>query len=122
MRFCSTLVSGFVFTLEALANHVVHSHGTHARSCSPAGPSQCVVSCSCLLLKGDPDTLTAMQAGGCYVPLDPSAPPERLAFMLKDSGARVLLTHNGLDAKVPESATPEVRTPKSHAQAHASLL
>ena len=74
-----------------------------------------------------------MQAGGCYVPLDPSAPPERLAFMLKDSGARVLLTHNGLDAKVPESATPEVCTqplledtrlvtPRSHAPPHADLL
>ena len=54
--------------------------------------------------------LAVLKAGGCYVPLDPSAPPERLAFMLQDSGARVLLTHNGLDAKVPESATPEVST------------
>lgn len=57
------------------------------------------------------NNLDLMQAGGCYVPLDPSSPPERLAFMLKDSGARVLLTHNGLDAKVPESATPEVHLP-----------
>ena len=52
-----------------------------------------------------------MQAGGCYVPLDPSSPPERLVFMLKDSGARVLLTHNGLDASIPTSATRKVQLP-----------
>ncbi len=60
--------------------------------------------------------LAVLKAGGCYLPLDSSLPPERLAFMLQDSGARVLLTHNGLDAKIPESATPEVRSVTSHLQ------
>ncbi|GAA2428700.1 hypothetical protein GCM10010191_47350 [Actinomadura vinacea] len=32
------------------------------------------------------------QAGGAYLPLDPEYPPERLAFMLADSRARVLVT------------------------------
>ena len=32
------------------------------------------------------------KAGGAYVPLDPVYPKDRLAFMLKDAGAKVLLT------------------------------
>ena len=49
-----------------------------------------------------------LQAGGCYLPLDCILPPERLAFMLKESRARVLLTHNSLEERLPEAATPEV--------------
>jgi amino acid adenylation domain-containing protein len=35
--------------------------------------------------------LAVLEAGGAYVPLDPSLPPERLAFMAKDSGVSVLV-------------------------------
>jgi amino acid adenylation domain-containing protein len=36
--------------------------------------------------------LAILRAGGAYLPLDPAYPAERLAFMLDDAGARVLLT------------------------------
>ena len=38
--------------------------------------------------------LAVMKAGGAYVPLDPAFPPQRLAYMLEDSGAAVLVTAN----------------------------
>jgi amino acid adenylation domain-containing protein len=45
--------------------------------------------------------LGIVRAGGVYVPLDPMYPPERLAWMLADSGARLLL--GGL----PAAALPQ---------------
>jgi len=38
--------------------------------------------------------LGILKAGGCYVPLDPKYPKERLAFMLEDAQVPVLLTQN----------------------------
>jgi amino acid adenylation domain-containing protein len=40
--------------------------------------------------------LSALKAGGCYVPLDPQYPRERLEFMRADAGLRVLLTTSAL--------------------------
>ncbi|MEM7394622.1 MAG: AMP-binding protein, partial [Verrucomicrobiota bacterium] len=33
-----------------------------------------------------------LRAGAAYVPIDPAAPPERIAFLLRDCGIRHLLT------------------------------
>ncbi|HVR95239.1 MAG TPA: amino acid adenylation domain-containing protein, partial [Thermoanaerobaculia bacterium] len=40
--------------------------------------------------------LAILEAGGAWLPLDPAYPQERLAFMLDDSGARVLLLQEHL--------------------------
>ncbi len=40
--------------------------------------------------------LAVLKAGGAYLPLDPNYPPERLAFLLADAGAAVLLTESAL--------------------------
>jgi amino acid adenylation domain-containing protein len=40
------------------------------------------------------------KSGGAYVPLDPGFPAERLAYMLADSGAQVLLTSSNFDSRI----------------------
>ncbi|MGH7829437.1 MAG: amino acid adenylation domain-containing protein, partial [Candidatus Binatia bacterium] len=40
--------------------------------------------------------LGILKAGGAYVPIDPAYPPERTAFMVADSGMRLLLTQKKL--------------------------
>ncbi len=42
-----------------------------------------------------------LKSGAAYVPLDPAYPSDRLAFMLEDSGAPVLLTQRQLVSNLP---------------------
>ncbi|MCC6498806.1 MAG: amino acid adenylation domain-containing protein [Anaerolineales bacterium] len=47
--------------------------------------------------------LGVLKAGGAYLPLDPSFPSERLAFMLEDSNASIILTLTSLLSQIPEN-------------------
>ncbi|MBZ8180967.1 non-ribosomal peptide synthetase [Oscillatoria salina] len=51
--------------------------------------------------------LAIFKAGGAYIPLDPNYPSSRLAFMLSDSQASVLLTKQEILEKLSESLEGE---------------
>jgi amino acid adenylation domain-containing protein len=46
--------------------------------------------------------LAILKAGGAYVPLDPTYPPERLDFMLVDSGVEVVLIGQSMETGLAE--------------------
>jgi non-ribosomal peptide synthetase component F len=82
--------------LNRRANQLAH----HLRGLG-VGPETPVALC----LERSPEMvvglLGTLKAGGFYVPLDPAYPPERLAYMLEDSGATVLLTQQRLQGNLP---------------------
>jgi amino acid adenylation domain-containing protein/non-ribosomal peptide synthase protein (TIGR01720 family) len=58
-----------------------------------------------IYLERSPEAITAMlatlEAGGAYLPLDPSYPKERLEFMINDAGVRVIITDRKLRERLP---------------------
>jgi amino acid adenylation domain-containing protein/non-ribosomal peptide synthase protein (TIGR01720 family) len=52
--------------------------------------------------------LGILKAGGAYLPLDPILPNERLAFMVKDAGASVILTQQHLAQRLSKPSTSVV--------------
>src|SRR5205807_1867417 len=53
--------------------------------------------------------LGILKAGGAYLPLDPAYPKARLAFMLEDTRAALLVTQAGLVERIPASTARVVR-------------
>ena len=54
--------------------------------------------------------LGALKAGCAYLPLDPSYPPERLEFMIKDAGAKMLVADEDLLPILKEYKGPVLKT------------
>ena len=89
--------------LNARANQLAH----YLRA-SGIGPDSLVgifVERSIEMLVG---VLGVLKAGGAYLPLDPAYPKERLAFMLEDAQATVLLTEKNLVDGLPETSALQV--------------
>ncbi|MFP2912017.1 amino acid adenylation domain-containing protein, partial [Pyxidicoccus sp. 3LFB2] len=82
--------------LDARANQLAH----HLRSLG-VGPESRVGVCLERSLDLVVALLGVLKAGGAYVPLDPAYPKERLAWMMEDSDASVLLTWQSLRDVVP---------------------
>ena len=53
--------------------------------------------------------LAVAKAGGAYLPIETSLPAERVAYMLEDSGARVVITEQRLEHLLPASGAEVVR-------------
>ncbi|HLL45610.1 MAG TPA: condensation domain-containing protein, partial [Longimicrobiaceae bacterium] len=66
------------------------------------GPETRVAVC----LERSPEMLVALlgilRSGGAFVPLDPAHPEDRLAYLLEDAAAPVLLTHEPVAGRLPE--------------------
>jgi amino acid adenylation domain-containing protein len=62
--------------------------------------------------------LGILKSGGAYLPIDPEYPQERIAYMLKDSGAKITLTNKDIDIKNP-SCSPSCPSWLNH---HSSNL
>ena len=69
------------------------AHALRKLGVGPESPAGLCLERSVDLIVG---LLGILKAGGAYVPLDPGYPQDRLSFMLRDSGARVLVTRAGL--------------------------
>jgi amino acid adenylation domain-containing protein len=74
-----------------------------------AGPEARVGVC----LERSPDLvvaiMAALKAGAAYVPLDPSYPRDRIAYMVEDGGISVLVTDQAHDELLPGGGIPVVR-------------
>ncbi|PPS41250.1 non-ribosomal peptide synthetase [Chroococcidiopsis sp. TS-821] len=78
------------------ANHIAHQ----LRS-SGAVPNQLI---GIVMDKGWEQIVAVMgilMAGAAYVPIDPKLPAERLAYLLKNSEVKIVLTQSWLDEKLP---------------------
>lgn len=67
-----------------------------------AGPEMIVGLCVERSIEMVVGILAILKAGGAYLPIDPSYPKERIAFMLEDAQAPLLLTQARLRESLPE--------------------
>ncbi|MGW3496798.1 amino acid adenylation domain-containing protein [Streptomyces sp. NPDC001020] len=82
--------------LDRWANRIAHRLARHG-----VGPETVVAVAAERSLELVAALLGVLKAGGAYLPLDPSYPPERLAHMLRDSRAGVLLVQDRVRGLLP---------------------
>jgi amino acid adenylation domain-containing protein len=90
--------------LNARANQLAHHLATLG-----VGPETRVAVCMERTADMVVSLLAVLKAGGAYVPVDPAYPAERIAYMLQDSGAAVLLTQSHLAPRLPHGDAKVVR-------------
>lgn len=83
--------------LNQRANKLAH----HLRR-RGVGPEIVVAMCMERSLEMIVGILGVLKAGGAYLPLDLSYPPDRLAFMMEDANPPVVLTQESLRERLPE--------------------
>ena len=90
--------------LDARANQLAH----HLRA-RGVGPEVVVGLC----IERSPEMIVGLlgilKAGGAYLPLDPAYPTERLAFMIEDAGAPVIVTQAALRNRIPQHGNHIIR-------------
>ncbi|HBL59457.1 MAG TPA: non-ribosomal peptide synthetase [Cyanobacteria bacterium UBA8803] len=89
--------------LNALANQLARYLRTLG-----VGPEVLVGICVERSLEMIVGVLGILKAGGAYLPIDPTYPQERIAFMMSDSRVPILLTQEKLVAGLPELGTQVV--------------
>ena len=103
--------------LEARANRLAH----HLRR-RGVGPETVVGLCVARSPAMVVGLLGILKAGGAYLPLDPGYPPERLAFMLADARAAVLVSEDSPRSTFCRPSTPPLAccsTPTPRPSPHA---
>jgi amino acid adenylation domain-containing protein len=83
--------------LEARSNRLAR----HLRGLG-VGPEVVVAICAERSVEMVVAVLAVLKAGGAYAPIDPAYPEDRVAFMLADTNAPVLLTQQHLFAGLPD--------------------
>jgi amino acid adenylation domain-containing protein len=73
-----------------------------------AGPGSFVALCLDRSVDLIASMLAVFKCGAAYLPLDPKYPAERLAFMLADSRARLLITGRGVVSEELAGSSPEL--------------
>ena len=90
--------------LDARANQLAHYLRTLG-----VGPETVVALCAGRSPEMLIGLLGILKAGGAYLPLDPRYPSERLAYMLEDAGAPVIVTQSALCDRLPAGDARIVR-------------
>ncbi|HEY8412853.1 MAG TPA: amino acid adenylation domain-containing protein, partial [Pyrinomonadaceae bacterium] len=92
-------------TLNQRANQLARYLQRHG-----VGPEQRVAICMKRSVEFVVGLLGILKAGAAYVPIDETCPAQRLAFMVEDSGARILLTQTELARSIANESVDDLPT------------